>query len=707
MRSFLKFHSQRGFAFGEKMNALCVFASFVMNRSYRHHGVLRLRVGMRLPLRELLPVQSHSSIADGVWLRWKTRNRQAGLGLVFLLSALLFAERSLAADAESAGAGAAAQKLQTAPASAENPEPTKAEPWDFSPYRVLIWIASDDPTLNADTIGGPLRAYLDRDFSSIWRVTIADAPSAVATVAGRDMAALDFETISASDPVIAVKRDHPDAIRIRIAANVGEYVSGVFGTTGRIEQVNLRAEASGNPTLDGVHGRLQPIEGDESGLHARWSQPDTEAILVTRGMALTLTEPEAKIIKLPIDGLISDAVEEFDKVFIVRAEQNVMPHRVTAIECDTLMRFFGPVRQNTSSGPHRIVETIGRTITEVFAPTVRIDEAGQKTAEGLLRAGGLIVDENSPGLVAAGDTLVPMTRKNDRNGKPILIGPLDWAFLLVKEVDGVKSKMDYYSGRAGGLQGRQNQRTFRTALKVRPPGDETTIRLHAQGDEDFPLIGYEIYERELDSPSMAFVGRTDWNGQMLIRRTKDPLRLLYVKNGGAVLARLPIVPGLTEREVADLGSDDMRLQAEAYIRGVQNAIIDLVAIRELFAARVRLRLEKGQMQEAEQLLSALRKQPTNEKLANDMGKKETEFLNLIGPKNPNQYRKVENMFSSTREMLSQHISPKIINELEADMIAAERNGGKLPKKKSDEIVVKAGSESGQPEAKTQKGKKKK
>ena len=95
--------------------------------------------------------------------------------------------------------------------------------------------------------------------------------------------------------------------------------------------------------------------------------------------------------------------------------------------------------------------------------------------------------------------------------------------------------------------------------------------------------------------------------------------LLYVKNGGAVLARLPLVPGLTETEVADLTGDDMRLQAEAYIRGVQNAIIDLVAIRKLLEARIRMRLTKGQMTEAEDLLRALRDQPTNEKLASDMG----------------------------------------------------------------------------------------
>ncbi len=203
------------------------------------------------------------------------------------------------------------------------------------------------------------------------------------------------------------------------------------------------------------------------------------------------------------------------------------------------------------------------------------------------------------------------------------------------------------------------------------------MRLHAKGREDRPLIGYELYERELNSKDMTFVGRTDWNGRLDIQKTDDPLRLLYVKNGGAVLARLPMVPGFTEKEVADLTGDDIRLQAEAYIRGVQNAIIDLVAIRKLLATRIRMRLRKGQMEEAEELLNALREQPTNEQLANDMGKKQSTFLQEIPTRNANQRRKVDLMFKETREMLGKQINPNVIRDLESDLARAKQNGGKL------------------------------
>ncbi len=553
----------------------------------------------------------------------------------------------------------------------------KELPWDYRPYRVLVWVVSSNPQYNAAGIDQELRQYLDRHFSAIWRMDIKDAPLSVRSIANRDMKSFSFDTLSASDPVIAVKKDHPESVRIRVAANVATLIKTVAATKGRIADAKRRGADLGDETLEGVADRLQAIDGDERDVAGLWSDPDVEAVMLSRGMAIGLDEPEAKLLTPAVSGLVSDAVENYDKIFVVHVDDQVVPHRVQAIEMDTLMHHFGPVAVEESTDRYGLIPAVGRALTRAFAPVVRIEDAGQRNAVGLLRAGGLILSEDSPGYVGLHDVLEPMVRKNDRNGRPILIGPIDWAYLYVYELDEDKLKMDFHAGRPGGLQGRKNNRTFRMALKVRPFGEETLVRLHAKGNPDFPLIGYEIYQRELESKHMDFIGRTDWNGRIWVKRTDDPLRLFYVKNGGAVLARLPTVPGLTELEIADISGDDMRLQAEAYIRGVQNSIIDLVAIRELYKARIMLRLKKGEIKRAEELFATLKDRPTNEKLANEMGKKQDFFVKAIG-RNPNQVRKVDEMFKTTRDLLQKHINPTLVNELEQEMIKARASGGKLP-----------------------------
>ncbi|EGF28459.1 hypothetical protein RBWH47_00407 [Rhodopirellula baltica WH47] len=578
--------------------------------------------------------------------------------------------------------------VQTDPASETDPgaevETKEVQPFDFDPYRTLIWVASDSPRVCADTLRDDLQKVLDRDFHAVWRTKIEDAPMSVASMAMRVLSEVNFDTLAATDPVIAVKRSHGDAVRIRFAGDVGRYASSILTTTGRMEEIRARLAGDPDSPKNAWLRILHAIEGDAVALKDAWAKEDTEAILVSRGMAETLTEPEAKIIVPPITGQVIDAAEAYDKIFIVRIRTATSPMKVESVEFDTLMRYFGDTSRATVSSFNLLPEVVGATLRDVFAPVARIDDAGKSNAVGLVRASGLVTDKNSPALVNVGDVLVPMVRKDDRNGNPISIGPLDWAYLLAKELDGRRVKMDFHAGRAGGLQGRKNARTHRIGLRIRPRKDQTLLRLHAKGDPNQPLIGYEIYEKELEGKSMTFIGRTDWNGRLDVEPTDEqPLRLLYVKNGGAVLARLPMVPGHHEKMVADLGGDDMRLQAESYIRGVQNSIIDLLAIRELFKARIMMRLERGDLEPAEELLEVLRNQPTNERLANDMGKRQSEFIKAIG-KNANQQRKVDEMFSVTREMLTKHINPKLVRDLEEAVIVAKENGGKLPPKSDEE-----------------------
>ncbi|MGB7345371.1 MAG: hypothetical protein WBD20_14240 [Pirellulaceae bacterium] len=650
--------------------------------------------------------------------------------------------------------------IASPPAAPAEEELKVVQPWDFDPYRILVWVVSDDPAINAESVQPSVTSYLNRHYSSIWRVTMADAPVAVASMAKRGMGQLTFDSIASSDPVVALKRDHKDAVRIRSSADIKQYVQKIEGTVGLIEAVKRRGAAVNDESLGGAADKFVAVDGDAVVVQAKWAAAETEALLLTRGQANALGKPDAKLIDLPLANLVSASVDEYDKIFIVSIRRDDVLGRVNVIEFNTLMRFFGKPVEERFSSTEEIAASVARGLSSAFSPELRIDDAGLKGARGLLRAGGLILDDESPALVREGDVLLPMVRKNDRNGRPIMIGPLDWAYLLSVRLKGkigsveegkitieqgigdgatpntvlvvqtknkagkqVESRlriettdrdsstcllvsgpvpaagdpfaedtrtsvrMEYYSGRAGGLQGRQNDRTFRRALLVRPREKETLIRLHAKGDPDFPLIGYELYEKELYSSKMTFIGRTDWNGRLNIPVTKDPLRLLYVKNGGAVLARLPIVPGYETKAVADLTGDDMRLQAEAYVNGVANAIIDLVAIRKLLGARIRNRLKKGQVKEAKELLVALREQPTKDILSGDLEKKQAYFLKEIGSRNANARKKVDNMFSSTREMLDTQITQKDIRDIEEDFIRAEHHGGKLPEDEVDPDAV--------------------
>ncbi|MEM6688359.1 MAG: hypothetical protein AAF664_02960 [Planctomycetota bacterium] len=558
---------------------------------------------------------------------------------------------------------------------------SEAEPFDYEPYRVLIWMAATDKRANVEEISKELAQQLDREFFAVWNTTIELAPPTVTSEMRYDLKSLDYDRLIASDPVIALKKSHNDAVRIRTAVDVPQYVDQLFANKAVKARLDrLKDSGDVQESFASVHQTIGGIPEELPTLDSLWKLESTEAIYTTRGVAATFDDPKSKLIKAPEKQLIADRLEDFDKVYLVYLDTSANRRMVSVIEIDVLMRFFGPVRNAPLGAGTLSASPVTAAILDAFSPVVRIENAGQKNADGIVRAAGLVTDrKRSSLLIRAGDALVPMVRKNDRNGDPFQIGPIDWAYLICEESQGSYTKMDYYSGRGGGLQGRKNNRTFRTALRVKPASNETEIRLHSQGRPDFPLISYEIYERELDSKSMTFVGRTNWDGRLVVHQTDQPMRLFYVKNGGAVLARLPTVPGLLPNAVADLRGDDLRLQAEAYIRGVQNSIIDLVAVRELFKARIMMKLREGNMEEAEDLLQSLKDQPNNEALAGDMGQRQAELIKAVdSSNNRGQSRKIDDMFKTTRDLLSKHISPKIIEELDAAARRARQNGGKLP-----------------------------
>ena len=157
------------------------------------------------------------------------------------------------------------------------------------------------------------------------------------------------------------------------------------------------------------------------------------------------------------------------------------------------------------------------------------------------------------------------------------------------------------------------------------PQTEVTIQVRTlkTGEPAVPLAGLELYSK-IPSPEPPrertaeeaqaeeqrnppeFVGLTDWRGRIAIAPSAAPLRLVYVKNGGQLLARLPIVAGYHAQQVAEVPDDNPRLQAEGFIRGMNGQIMDLVAQRQILAARVRKRIAENKLDEAQELLDQIR-----------------------------------------------------------------------------------------------------
>jgi hypothetical protein len=154
------------------------------------------------------------------------------------------------------------------------------------------------------------------------------------------------------------------------------------------------------------------------------------------------------------------------------------------------------------------------------------------------------------------------------------------------------------------------------ALRVRPRLSETVLRIAPRGDLLNPLAGYrcDLLPRlaTLDDPVTDRIELvTDRQGRVTIPADPaQPLKFLQVYSGQALLARVPILPGLKKEMELDVPDDRARLSVEGEVALLQSELIDIVARREVLMARTRAAVEKGNWPDVDALLAELQRLPT-------------------------------------------------------------------------------------------------
>ncbi|MGE3780412.1 MAG: hypothetical protein AB7F89_24705, partial [Pirellulaceae bacterium] len=395
-----------------------------------------------------------------------------------------------------------------------------------------------------------------------------------------------------------------------------------------------------------------------------------------------------------------DALKD-DKIIWISLRATPRDVTIRARELDCHARTWSPVAEQVVRQSERIGQAAFDAAVSVFAPLLRIEEGQGKTCIGRNRTGGLIT-EDSIAYLGPGDVLQPIFRQNDRYGEPLpnRVQALPFTFLHVVSQDAQSSSLltcNVHSGMRTPIHGRGSARRERWALKVRPVQDTTLLhvvsRPAARGEPSVPLAGLEVYAKTppLVPPSVEteqerleaekrnppeLLGITDWRGSLQLPRSPDPLRLVYIKNGGLLLARLPMVIGLDDRLQAEVPDDNPRLQAEGFVRGMSGEIMDLVVQRQLIRVRFQKRLEEGKLDDAQKLLDDFR----GLKSLNDMLRTLDQQMTRQKPtNNPAVRQRVEKLYADEREMIAKYVDVELLNMMQRQLSAARANPTPAPK----------------------------
>ena len=416
-------------------------------------------------------------------------------------------------------------------------------------------------------------------------------------------------------------------------------------------------------------------------------------------------------------------VLKLDKLILLTIETNPRECVVNAREFDCRIRTYGSGVRRVVRQPTYLDCACFQAITKAFRPMTRLEAGAPKSAEVRIRAGGLVLSESSPCHIGKEDILLPVQRTNDRAGNIAKVDLIEWTYLVVKgrtELNPYLMECRVWSGKPNPVQGRVSSRKERYALKMRPTGTTSVLRVAAQVKKDevpYPMAGLEVYAKlPLEAPPKAapppaepesaeagetaeegtaekadaaekqaapvapapkppanppiLIGVTDWRGMLTVEPGEMPLRILYLKNGGQLLARLPIIPGLHEEQVASVPDDGPRLQAEGFVKGLQSQLMDVAAQRQIINARFKMRLEEGKVLEAEALLEEYQRLPSKD----DLSKQLDTQMSIVPDRPTNRVVKlrIDLLYANLREALGKYLTSTLGNDMLRELNDAKR-----------------------------------
>ncbi|HZL90911.1 MAG TPA: hypothetical protein VFB96_21275 [Pirellulaceae bacterium] len=368
-------------------------------------------------------------------------------------------------------------------------------------------------------------------------------------------------------------------------------------------------------------------------------------------------------------GAAAPSALDRDKLFVVAARITGGAYRVAVREIDGRTRQAGPIIERTAGQREAIPLVAWDAIVESFTPLAKVESVAEKQVQLRVRAGGLVTDSASPAMIQPGQVLKPVIRRNDKSGQPTKNGiqPLDWTLLSVQDRSDALIVCNLHSGFRTPIPVRGGARTERLAFLAKPRHGSTRIVLTARSDPQRRLSGYEVFVKGQGKDETFLLGVTDWDGAVEIDRSDVNFRMLYVRNGGQLLARLPMSPGFERELVAKTIEDDSRLQAEGFVLALQGRTMDLVAQREILVIQIRARIKEKKFDTARQLLEQFRTLDTRDDLIRDLDAQQQ----AVNSDDALTRQRIAKLFGDARNMLQdKHLDPELISVLQRELAAA-------------------------------------
>ena len=365
-------------------------------------------------------------------------------------------------------------------------------------------------------------------------------------------------------------------------------------------------------------------------------------------------------LRSPLPAATDKGSQEVDKLFFVLIQSNGSATQIATREWDNTTLTWGNVSKKTSIIAHYLPSAIFETLWKAFRPLAKVQQATGTQAILTVQAGTFELPDSGKSLLPKGALVRPVVRILDRDGnsRPNGIRSINWTYLQVTNRIEERAFSEIKSGIRQPLSARRRGRTEIVTIAFSSTNMRTTLKFRGQAAKAGPLVGYGIWE--LVDGRADLLGHTDSQGEFVLSASSVPLRMLYIKHGDRIIAKLPVVPGYQPEVTLTFPDDTALLQAEGVIDAIQEEMVDTFAQNQLLIALIERRLDMNDRQNAMLLLHRLKQLPTQQSLIQRLNLMRQQLMT----ESPLTNQEIDRLFNDTRKLIAETLSSRPIAEIE-------------------------------------------
>jgi hypothetical protein len=371
-----------------------------------------------------------------------------------------------------------------------------------------------------------------------------------------------------------------------------------------------------------------------------------------------------------------------DKAYLLVVRPKGPGWLIAGREWDRTLQSLGPVLTSTTVDRRAISDAAVDLLERLYSPLLIVNDADRdsKTVTLTVRAGSIPSGDPRWAPLKKGAIFVPVFRFLDSRGNVRKIQPVPWTYLVLDEIKEGIAKCTLASSYRAPLAANMRRRVDAVAVLLRPELPATHLKLVVGKGTHRPLPGLFVDLQSMPADQADKAAGPPERQELLSDRSgavtikvdpRQPLRLLEVRSGSAILARRPYVPGVDAEATLELVDDEIRLNTQRDIDLLRVQLIETVARRAALIARTRASLKTSDAAVTQGLLAEIQRLPVADSYLAKLN--EIRVLSLEEAsrrKDRVSERRIEDLCEKTRALIEQYLPEDRLQTLREEIATA-------------------------------------